>query len=64
VVREKRGRVTPEPKSEPTYLPEPPRKLVFGEDIPCSWCGGKGLRTVKKKRGICGICHGRGFLKA
>ena len=45
------------PQGEPEYLPEPPKKLVFGTHRMCSLCKGKGQKGGK----ICGVCRGTGI---
>lgn len=56
--RKHRGRVTPAPNSEPVWLPDKPKKLVFGQHIRCWRCKGKG----KKGGNLCGVCGGYGVI--
>lgn len=64
MVKQNRGRMI-QPRrdglnAEPTYLPEPPSKLVFGQHQVCSYCKGKG----KKGGRICRGCSGTGVTQA
>jgi len=52
------GPVNRAPNAEPKFMPEIPKKIVFGQTVNCEWC--KNGR-VKKTRKLCGVCHGTGL---
>jgi len=60
-VKPNRGRIVQPmrdaPNAEPTFLPEPPKKLIFGQHSLCTRCKGKG----KWNGALCKLCRGTGI---
>lgn len=52
------------PTKAPQRYTEPPKRLAFGEAIPCPACEGRKVRIdpLTKKRGPCSRCNGIGVV--
>lgn len=60
MVKQNRGRIAHNaPNAEPTFQPDPPKRLVFGAHQVCPYCKGKG----RKGGQTCKACSGTGIIE-